>query len=235
MNTIRLLVAAASAGVAMSSQAAVLFTGTGFNPEAATNASGSALFQISGNILTVTLNNTTSPRTTAQGNALTGVAFDIVGVVPMPTLVLTSTVLGSGAQLWTSKTAFVTASDINGSWSNVLGSSPVADFGAASTGFAGAFNGGSIGLGNSGPNYGIVAPGTFTGSNSVAFGGSQFPFVQGSLVLTFSGVANATESQIRNVRLLFGTDGTGEITLIPSSGSIALVGLAGLIAGRRRR
>jgi hypothetical protein len=235
MNTIRLLVAAASAGGAMSSQAAVLFSGTVFNPEAATNASGSALFQISGNILTVTLNNTTSPRTTAQGNALTGVAFDIVGVVPMPTLVLTSTALGSGAQLWTSKTAFVNSSNINGSWTNVLGSSPLANFGAASTGFAGAFNGGSIGLGNASPNYGIVAPGTFTGSNSVAFGGSQFPFVQGSLVLTFSGVANANESQIRNVRLLFGTDGTGEITLIPSSGSVALVGLAGLIAGRRRR
>jgi hypothetical protein len=34
---------------------------------------------------------------------------------------------------------------------------------------------------------------------------------------------------------MFGTDGTGAITLIPSSGSIALMGLAGLVAGRRRR
>lgn len=235
MNTIRLLVAAASAGVVMSSQAAVLFTGTGFNPEAATNASGSALFQISGNLLTVTLNNTTAPRTTAQGNALTGIAFDFQNAIPVPVLTLVSTALGSGAQLWSSKTSFVTSANINSSWTNVLGSSPLANFGAASTGFAGAFNGGSIGLGNSSPNYGIVAPGTFTGSNSVAFGGAQFPFVQGALVLTFSGVAGLSEAQISNVKLMFGTDGTGVITLVPTPGSIALVGLAGLFAGRRRR
>ncbi|MBY0112760.1 MAG: hypothetical protein K2Y21_08060 [Phycisphaerales bacterium] len=235
MNTIRLLVAAASAGVVMSSQAAVLFTGTGFNPEAATTASGSALFQISGNLLTVTLNNTTSPRTTAQGNALTGVAFDFKNAVPVPVLSLVSTALGSGAQLWSSKTSFVTSANINSSWTNVLGSSPLANFGAASTGFAGAFNGGSIGLGNASPNYGIVAPGTFTGSNSVAFGGSQFPFVQGALVLTFSGVAGLTEAQITNVKLMFGTDGTGAITLIPSTGSLALAGAAGLLVARRRR
>ena len=234
MNTIRFSAAAVAASLVLSSQAAVLFSGSGLNPEVNATASGTALFQISGNLLTVTLNNTTLPRTTAQGNALTGIAFDIVGVTPMPTLTLLSTTLGSGAQLWTSKTAFVTSSNINGAWTNVLGSSPLANFGAASTGFAGAFNGGSIGLGNSSPNYGIVAPGTFTGSSGVAFGGSQFPFVQGSLVLTFSGVANANEAQIRNVRLLFGTDGTGVITLIPTPGSAVLVG-AGLIVARRRR
>lgn len=235
MNHIRFASAALAAGMAVSANAAVLFSGTGFNPEAGTNASGTALFAISGNTLTLTLNNTTSPRTTAQGNALTGVAFDFLNAMPVPTLTLVSTALGSGAQLWSSKTAFVTSANINGSWTNVLGSSPLANFGAASTGFAGAFNGGSIGLGNSSPNYGVVAPGTFTGSNSVAFGGAQFPFVQGALVLTFTGVAGLSEAQISNVRLLFGTDGSGSITLIPSQGSIALLGLAGLVAGRRRR
>jgi MYXO-CTERM domain-containing protein len=235
MNSIRFASAALAAGVGFASQASVLFSGTGFNPEAAANASGSALFQISGNTLTVTLNNTTSPRTASQGNALTGVAFDFLNASPVPTLTLVSTALGSGAQLWSSKTSFVTSANINTSWTNVLGSSPLANFGAASTGFAGAFNGGSIGLGNASPNYGVVAPGTFTGSNSVAFGGSQFPFVQGALVLTFSGVSGLNESQIANVKLMFGTDGTGAITLIPSSGSIALMGLAGLVAGRRRR
>jgi MYXO-CTERM domain-containing protein len=34
---------------------------------------------------------------------------------------------------------------------------------------------------------------------------------------------------------MFGTDGTGVITLIPSSGSMALLGLGALVAGRRRR
>jgi hypothetical protein len=54
-------------------------------------------------------------------------------------------------------------------------------------------------------------------------------------VLTFSGVAGLNESQISNVKLMFGTDGTGAITLIPTPGSVALAGLAGLFAGRRRR
>ncbi len=235
MCKIRFASAALAASLVVSANAAVLFNGTGLNPEANTNASGSALFAISGNTLTVTLRNTTLPRTTAQGNALTGVAFDFLNASPVPTLTLTSTALGAGAQLWSSKTAFVTSANINTSWTNVLGSSPLANFGAASTGFAGAFNGGSIGLGNASPNYGIVADGTFTGSNSVAFGGSQFPFVQGALVLTFSGVAGLNESQIANVKLMFGTDGTGVITLIPSSGSMALLGLGALVAGRRRR
>jgi hypothetical protein len=94
MNSIRFASAALAAGVGFASQASVLFSGTGFNPEAATNASGSALFQISGNLLTVTLNNTTSPRTTAQGNALTGVAFDFKNASPVPVLTLVSTALG---------------------------------------------------------------------------------------------------------------------------------------------
>lgn len=226
------VLALATASVA---QGAVTFTGSGLNPEVNATASGSAVFSISGNLLTVTLTNTTAPRTTAQGNALTGIAFDIIGAVPMPTLTLVSTSLAPGAQLWTSKTAFSNSANINGSWTNVLGSAPLANFGAASTGFAGAFNGGSMTLGNSSPNYGVVAAGTFTGSNSVAFGGSQFPFIQGSLVLTFSGIGNATEAQIGNVRMLFGTDGTGVITLIPTPGSLAMAAIGGVLIARRRR
>ncbi|MBL8875904.1 MAG: PEP-CTERM sorting domain-containing protein [Phycisphaerae bacterium] len=225
--------AACAAGLAIGSfaQASVVFSGSGNNPEVNLMASGSAMFTISGNTLTLVLTNTTLPRTTAQGNALTGVTFDIGNGAAV--LTLTSTALTSGADYWTSKTSTNNAAALNGSWTNVLGASPLAAYGVATTGFNGRFNGGSIALGNSAPNYGIVAAGTFDGTN-VAFGGSQFPFVQNSMTFTFTGVSGYTEAQINNVSLLFGTDGTG-IVRVPAPGSLALIGLGGLVAARRRR
>lgn len=162
---------------------------------------------------------------------MTGVTFDVGNGSAV--LTLTSTALTSGADYWTSKFATNNAAALNGSWTNVLGASPLAAYGVATTGFNGRFNGGSIALGNAAPNYGIVAAGTFDGTN-VAFGGSQFPFVQNSMTFTFTGVLGFTEAQIGNVSLLFGTDGTG-IVRVPAPGSLALVGLAGLVAARRRR
>lgn len=212
----------------------VTFTGSGFNPEVNAAASGSALFHVSGNTLTITLTNTTAPRTTAQGNALTGIVFDVVGA--SPTLSLTSLALGSGSEIWTSESSSNTNGALNGSWTSVLGSTPLAGYGAATTGFNGAFNGGSISLGNSSPNYGIVSAGTFNGSN-VPFGGSQFPFIQNSLTLSFSGATGITNSQFGNVRFLFGTDGTGVITgqQVPAPGALALLATAAALGARRRR
>ncbi|HVT27519.1 MAG TPA: XDD4 family exosortase-dependent surface protein [Lacipirellulaceae bacterium] len=189
--------------------AAVFFSGSGNNPEAAANASGEASFAISGNTLTVVLTNTTSPRTAAQGNALSGIAFDIDSA--SPTLSLTNTALTSGSAIWTSKTASNTSDPLSGSWTDVLGSTPPASYGVSTSGFNSRFNGGSISLGNSSPDYGIVAAGTFDGSN-VSFAGSKFPFIQKSLTFTFSGIAGISESQISNVQFLFGTDGTGLVT-----------------------
>lgn len=210
--------------------AAVLFTGFGNNPETAESASGTAEFTIAGNDLIVVLTNTTNPRTTAQGNTLTGVTFDINPGAP--TLSLTSIAMTSGAELWTSKTTSLSSATLAGSWTDVLGASPLGEYGAATTGFAGRFNGGSITLGNAGPNYGIVAAGTFDGTN-VSFGGSQFPFVQASLTLTFSGAAGLSEAQIENVLLLFGTDGRGVVTTIPEPAT-ALLTIGALLALRRR-
>ncbi|MBX3354971.1 MAG: PEP-CTERM sorting domain-containing protein [Phycisphaeraceae bacterium] len=222
-------------GVTSSTSADVLFTGSGWNPEVSSNASGTASFSVSGSSLIVVLTNTTSNRTTAQGNALTGVVFDVVN--GGPNLVLSGIALAPGSEIWTSKTASNTTGALAGSWTSVLGSQPLAGYGAATTGFAGAFHGGSITLGNSSPNYGIVANNTFDGT-SVPFGGAQFPFIQNSLVLTFSGASGLNEMQIGNVRLLFGTDGTGMIDTqtIPAPGALALLALAaGLTVTRRRR
>lgn len=226
---------AAAALIAGSANASVLFTGSGLNPEAGTTASGSALFDVSGSSLTILLTNLTDPRTASQGNALTGVTFDVIDGAPA--LALSSVALGPGSALWTSKTASNTSTNLNGSWTSVLGSTPLGEFGAATTGFDGAFHGGSISKGNSSPNYGIVADGTFDGTN-VSFGGSQFPFVQSSLLLTFSGANGLLPSQIGNVKLLFGTDGTGVVSAqstIPGPATAALGAIAlGLLRRRRR-
>lgn len=232
-HTLALTASAVGLFIGTSALASVTFSGTGLNPEASANASGSAKFTISGNILTVVLTNTTSPRSTAQGNAMTGVTFDINP--GSPALTLTGTAMSAGSTFWTSKTTSSNSASLDGSWTSVLGGSPLGEYGVATTGFNGRFNGGSISMGNAAPNYGIVAAGTFDGTN-VAFGGSQFPFIQGSMTFTFSGASGISESQIANVKLLFGTDGTGVIqTSIPSPGSVALLGFGAALASRRRR
>jgi hypothetical protein len=208
--------------------AATIFSGSGNNPEVGGNASGSATFNISGDTLTIVLKNTTDPRTAAQGNVLSGVAFDLDSA--SPALALTGTALDGASEIWTSETASNTSDPLAGSWTNVLGGSPLGDYGIATTGFNGRFNGGSITLGNAGPNYGIVAADTFDGTN-VPFGGSQFPFIQDSMIFTFSGISGVSESQIENVQILFGTDGTGIITTtqVPEPGTMVLA--LGVVAG----
>ena len=90
-------------------------------------------------------------------------------------------------------------------------------------------------MGNSGPNYGIVSILTFDGTN-VPFGGSQFPFIQDSMTFTFSGATGISESQIGSVQVLFGTDGTGNITTnkIPEPATWMLMALALGSLGFRR-
>lgn len=225
---------AAIALFAGAANATVTFSGFGPNPEiGGGNAQGTAAFTVSGNVLTVVLTNTTAPRTAAQGNALTGVAFDING--PGVTLTLSSISLTAGSSIWTSQTASNTSDPLAGSWTSVLGNNPLNKYGAATTGFGGRFNGGSISLGNSSPNYGVVAAGTFTGS-PVSFGGSQFPFIQNSITLTFTGVAGVSESMIKDVDILFGTDGTGIVkTQVPGPGAMAMLLPGGAMLVRRKR
>src|SRR5262245_49280361 len=92
---------AALLGFSPAAQAGVLFVGSGTNPEAGAAASGAAEFSISGDVLTLVLTNTTSPRTAAQGNALTGVTFDISP--GSPALALTGIALTPGSTIWTSE------------------------------------------------------------------------------------------------------------------------------------
>lgn len=237
------LLAATFTVTAPTANGSVIFSGSGTNAETGNPAAGSAQFTISGNTLTVVLTNTTSTRTTEQGSALTGVTWDINPGAPV--LSLTNTALTAGSLIWTSKTASNTSDPLAGSWTNTLGGSPLGEYGVATTGFNDRFNGGSISLGNASPNYGIVAANTFDGTSGVTFGGSQFPFIQTSLTFTFTGVSGSLESQISNVKLLFGTDGTGIISTtqntnpVPAPPTMLLLATGGLsslgLLFRRRR
>src|SRR5262245_30857341 len=73
----------------------VTFTGSGNDLENNHAVSGTASFSISGDVLTIVLTNTTAGGTLAQGDALTGVAFDVSQPNPVPTLTLSSILRGT--------------------------------------------------------------------------------------------------------------------------------------------
>lgn len=242
-------VAAAAISMAPSAESTVIFTGSGLTDENNTAVTAEADFTLSVSALTVLLTNTSDP-TTAQGDALTGVIFSING---NPTLSFDMTgpacgqTLGPGSDIWTSTTASNTTDPLCGSWTSQLAASPpfAAEFGVATSGFNGEFNGGSITLGNASPDYGIVAANTFP---AASFGGSKFPFIQDSQQFVFTvNSGTFTEADITGVQFLFGTQGTstipGECTGIcgpqqqaPEPASLALLGIAGLaLAATSRR
>jgi len=166
---------------------------------------------------------------------MTGVVFDVNGS-PLPALSLTSISLTSGSQIDTGKSTINNAAPLSGSWTSHLSSGAGFEFGVATTGFNGLFQGGTITRGNSSPDYGLIADGT-----SLASGFPKFPYIDKSLTFSFSGATGLTESEITDVNLLFGTDGTGRIdpppAAAPEPGSLTLagMGIAGIAGFARRR
>ncbi|HSS69220.1 MAG TPA: XDD4 family exosortase-dependent surface protein [Casimicrobiaceae bacterium] len=244
-NTLAAGIFALAASVfAVPASGTITFTGTGVGVgDAGGNVSASASFGLSGSTLTLILANTTATATAAQGDTLTGVVFSIDGSQTL-SFDMTGPVCGQslagGSAIWTSTTASNTTDPLCGSWTNALAASPPisAEFGVATTGFNGEFNGGSITLGNASPDYGIVSPSTFP---AASFGGSQFPFIQNGLQFVFDVTSGSfSETDITGVTFLVGTRGgtshtiPGEcidcvINQTPEPGSLALLGLGGLL------
>ena len=221
-------------------------SGTGKNIETGNQVAAAATFKVSGSILTLTLTNTTVGGTTRRGDVLQGIAFNIGGINPVLSLTnIALTSPGSSStddRIFTSKTSANTSDPLSGSYTNVLGTNSIAEFGVSSTGFNGAFAAGSITRGTGGADYGIVAAGTFPpGSGVNGFSGSAFPLIQESLTFTFQVNGNLAESQLEGIKFLFGTAGTGVINAstpaVPEPSSLVLLGSAGalLLAGRTVR
>jgi hypothetical protein len=216
------------------------FMGSGTNAETGDSVSASALFEISGDTLTITLMNTTPAGTLLRGDILTGLVWDISGGTPV--LAFPTTALTAGSDIFTDKTTSNTSDPVNGSWTNVLGATPFSQYGVATTGFSGAFSSGTITLGTGGVDYGIVSNGTFPAppgsGTSGSFNASAFPLIQDTLTFTLTGVSGVTQSQITDVKFLFGTSGAGIIAAVPEPGSFALAGIgltaAGLVGLRLR-
>lgn len=248
MKLVAATIAVVIGSLAAPADATLIFSGSG-NTENAHPASGTAQFTLSGTTLTILLTNT-SGDTSDQGDAMTGVVFSIAGVQTLSFDMTGPTcgeALGGTSAIWTDGTTSNTSDALCGSWTNALAASPpiAAEFGVATTGFNGEFNGGSITLGNASPDYGIVGASTFPGT----IGGSKFPFIQNQLQFTFS-VTSGTfaETDISGVGLLFGTDGsahfdtrcvrgcTSEQVPEPSPLTLLVAGGALLaLASRRRR
>lgn len=221
----------AAMAFAGSAQAAVMFEGSGYNPETKdAGQSASARFSISTDAnevetLTLTLTNTTG-ITKAQGDALTGILFDLGK--SSAKLSLASITLTKGSALWSDDDSTVPADKVNltGSWTDQLASSPrlTAGYGVSTTGFNSEFKGGSIYQGNSSADFGIVGAKTLPGDLS----GAKFPFVQNSVTFRMNVAGALDESDLSNVRFLFGTDGTGVVggSKVPEPATLVLLGLA---------
>lgn len=209
--------------------------------------SGTATFEVTGSTLKLTLTNTTS-GITAIGQVLTGLTWDMTaGIVldPVSAVLGSTTVLvGAGA---------TTATDVSGEWffkdnisaGDSIGSFGVGtmgdiNFGADTFGVFDAFGGTNL-FGPAGPNgieVGVLGTdvdfsgGGFQNQGPLAQGENNTP---GQIVFTWNLTSGSLdpESDITNVRPLFGTDGA--LVLVPEPSGALLAGIALLFVGLRSR
>lgn len=223
---------------ACGANASVIFSGSSGSRAA------SAEFDTSGGSLTVRLTNTSGADVMVPVDVLTAVFFDISG--PAVSLSRTSAVLGAGS--------FVT----NGGGTdpgNVVGGEWAYNFraGGFSGGGAGSRHYGisSSGLGDFGPGdrfpgsdlsppaspdglqYGITSAGDNPATGN---GGVNTPLIKNQVFFTLAGLPSGFDlSRIGNVLFVYGTAyGEGELE-VPAPSALALLGLGGLAASRRRR
>ena len=225
-NALRALVASvAAAGLALAAvpaQAGVVYTATGTNAETGhAGQSAEADISLVGNTLTLILSNKAG-MSQSQGDALTGILFNLAKPAS-PELISIS--LTPGSNLWVSGSSVNDAKTLWGSWTDKLGSNPAlaANYGVATTGFNGEFQGGTLGLGNASPDYGIVGADTLPGS----IAGSKYPYVENSLTFKIKvepGILS--DNDISNVRFLYGSTGQGwlQATMVTGAGGLPVGG-----------
>lgn len=255
------LIALGSAVSFNASALPITYFGSGTGPgEVAVSAS--AVFDIVGNYLTITLANT-SPENSGKdvdGSTLTGVFWNFSG---NPTLVPISATVAAGSIIGTCSLTTNCASvvDVGGEFGYQATALPGgADRGISSSGYLttgltkniGNFNTGAAGInldGNeslNGINFGIIS--TAEGYNPNG-GMVEVPVVKGAVTFVLTGVSGLTNDSISNVSFQYGTSldalnipgntekGTdGEGSKVPEPATVALfgLGLLGFAAARRK-
>ncbi|MCE7974289.1 MAG: PEP-CTERM sorting domain-containing protein [Leptolyngbya sp. PLA1] len=198
-----------------------------------------AEFTISGTQLHVYLSNTSTADIMVPANVLTAVFFEISGS-PI-SLTRVSAVLGPGSVV----TNGTTPGDgvVGGEWAS----------GYKAAGYPGGFRYGisSSGLGDFGPGDRFPGPDLFppASPNGLEFGiasagdnpathngGANTPLIQNEVRFTLGGLpANFDLNRVTGVRFVYGTAyGEGQFD-VPSPGTLALLGVSGALARRRRR
>jgi len=239
-----------------------LWTGSG--TAAGVGVSASALFTISGNTLTIVLQNTSASHAAAvqdvPGSTLTGLFFDLTGsptLTPVSSLIAAGSIVQGGA---CTGTCGASTTNVGGEFGYQATSFPNgADRGIASSGYLttglsgniGNFNNGAAGTDLDNPasldgiNFGIISAAAGFNPNG---GLSGDPLIRDAVTFTLTGALGLTEDDISHVSFQYGTSLT-ETNIVgfdpppppgigaPEPASLTLFGLgmAGLAIVRRRR
>jgi hypothetical protein len=246
LKSLRSFICTIAAGLCFQSaaSASVIFTGSGLNPMNGNNPiAGSVEFEVSANALIVTITNTAMSDVGVPSDVLTGAFWSMD--IGASSLTRTSGLLGAGSSVFYDADGQPAGGVIGGEWAYKSGLSyHGAAYGISSSGL-GLFGPGDVFPGTDlapppnpdGLNYGLLSAGDNTGTGNGGITGSG-GLIKNSVVFTLTGLpGNFTLDSISNVYLQYGTDlSEPRLTTVPEPGTVALLGLAGLVLlGRRFR
>lgn len=231
--SVRALVVAVVAGIASVASASVTFSGS------SGNLAASAEFDISAGSLIVRLTNTSAADVMIPAEILTGVYFDVAGS-PLSLTPVSATLYNGSVVFFGSNGG----GNMGGEFAYAAGLSGAAggaDYGISSSGLGlfgnPNFNGPNLGgpAGVDGLQYGITSAGdNLATGNTPVTGGNEL--IKNAVEFTLSGLPQGFNlNSIGNVWFQYGTALDEPQVSTPAPGALALLGLGGLIVGRRRR
>jgi hypothetical protein len=198
-----------------------------------------ARFEVQGGNLVITLSNTSTADVLVPADVLTGVYFNITG--PTVSLSRVSVVIAAGSSA-INVGSQPAGGVVGGEFAyreGLLGPRATA-FGVSSSGL-GLFGPGDVFAGGNlagpadpdGLQYGITSFGDDAGTNN---GGTSTPLIKNAVVVTLSGLPSGfdPEGRITDINFQYGTALNEPNLLVPTPGSLGLLG-TGLILGMRRR